>query len=712
MPPKPADQNRKRGRPSNASKAADALPESPEVGEAEPNNLAEDAVNTPTAAKRGRPKKNKNPQPSPSTEEPNIKKRGRPRLEVVADKGAIGEDPELAQPDRKSRKAARITTNDVEGAAEEGESLQPADKSTRGRADRKTAQEANGEARVEDGSSPNNAAKKKRGRPPKVVEAPTEAQTEDPTEPEPAPKKKRGRPSLNKESVTKEPAEAAEDEPALKKRGRKPKAKSGDAEEPVPEEVAEVEPAPKKKRGRPSLNEGHVTKEPAETADEEPAPKKRGRKPKATVEEVEEPPEEEEPAAGKKKRGRPTIQTEPEAQEVSQSDLKEVRRRKGRPPSAIEEPVAEKPTKKRRKRSSQGEEEPSEPSPETQRRRPGRPRASDAASSPHAPEEQASKPRKSKKRPSGDDDITDPAPAKKRRRRTSEEIRQQQQQQQPRAEPATACRPAPKYRHIAPRARQIPRSTIEENWSPLAPPSLGHVSSLIRLAERPVLQRLAANEKRCDQAASAIRLVTKRLTKKLSRGLPFPPAAAPLTGSRSGKKRDTDGGRAEELNFERVIEDVAALERQLDPLLHAVKLLKAEKERDERALEADYESLTTLEANARSEARNYKDNLRKTHVLVPEKKVAAGAARRDAGGDEHDLKFVPDESVSGTLFKDLEDDELRGLAGQVGSHMESMRNNLQQIDGVVPQIVRSRAALQDVLFKHLDQQSYENVLFG
>ncbi|KAK1596623.1 CENP-Q, a CENPA-CAD centromere complex subunit-domain-containing protein, partial [Colletotrichum navitas] len=562
----------------------------------------------------------------------------------------------------------------------------------------KGAQKANGEAGAEEGSSPNDKAKKKRGRPPKVAEAPTE----DATESELATKKKRGRPSLNKESVAKEPIEVAKDEPAPKKRGRKPKERSGDAEEPVPEEVAEVEPAPKRKRGRPSLGEEHVTKDVAETADKGLAPKKRERKLKAVME-AEGPPAEEEPAAGKKKRGRPAIHPGLEVQEASQSELKGVRRRKGRPPSPTEEAAAVKPTKKRRKRSSQGEEEVPEPSPETQRRRPGRSRTSDAASSTHAPEDQASKPRKSKKRPAGDNDATDPVPAKKRRRRTSEEIRQQQQQQQqqqqPRAEPGTV-RPTLKYRHIAPRARQIPRSTIEENWSPLAPQSLAHVSSLLRLSERPVLQRLAANEKRRDQAASAIRLVTRRLTKKLSRGLPFPPATAPPTGSRSSKKHDADGGRTEELNFERVIENVAALEKQLDPLLHAIKLLKAEKERDERALEADYESLTTLEANARSEARNFKDNLRKTHVLVPEKRGTAGTAGRDAGGNEHDFKF------------DLEDDELRGLAGQVGSHMESMRNNLQQIDGVLPQIVRTRAALQNVLFKQLDQQNYENVLFG
>ncbi|WQF82453.1 Putative centromere protein Q [Colletotrichum destructivum] len=669
MPPKTAGEKRKRGRPPNAPKIGDASQESSRIVEAESNELAEKAVVVSTPAKRGRPKKNKESQPPPLSEEPQAKRRGRPRREEGVEE-VIEEEPELVQSKIKSRKA-------VKSAVQVGDFSQPAEKPTVTKTSRKAAQEASG-ARGDDEASVNSAAKKKRGRPTKVIEEPTE----DVTELEPTPKKKRGRPSLNKGLVAQESIEAAEEESAPKKRGSKPKEKIAEVEKHAAEEEVETEPAPEKKRGR---------------------------KPKAAAEEGEKPSAEEESKAAKKKHRRPAARTEPEAPEA--------RRRKDRQPSPAGEPATEKPTKKRRKRPSEIEERPSKSPPETQRRRPGRPRISDGASSPHAPEEQPSKSRKSKKRPPGDEDAADSAPAKKRRRRTSDEIRQQQQLLlQSSMDPPAARRPAPKHRHIAPRVRQIPRSIIEEKWTPLAPPTLAHVSSLLRLAERPVLQRLAANEKRRDQAASAIRLVTNRLSRKLSRGLPFPPAAAPSTGSGVGTRKaaDADGGRAEELNFERVIEGVAALERQLDPLLHAVELLKVEKERDERSLEADYDSLRTLEANARSEARNFKDNLRKTHVLVPEPKKVAGAdsSRHSSVGEEHDFKFVPDENVTGMLFRDLEGNELRELAGQVSSHMESMRNNLQQIDGVLPQIVRSRAALQDVLFKHLDQPSYENVLLG
>jgi len=62
--------------------------------------------------------------------------------------------------------------------------------------------------------------------------------------------------------------------------------------------------------------------------------------------------------------------------------------------------------------------------------------------------------------------------------------------------------------------------------------------------------------------------------------------------------------------------------------------------------------------------------------------------------------------------QDLENDELKALTRQVGSHMESMRANLQQVDGLVPQLVRSRAALQALLFRHLDPDRYEQAVLG
>lgn len=62
--------------------------------------------------------------------------------------------------------------------------------------------------------------------------------------------------------------------------------------------------------------------------------------------------------------------------------------------------------------------------------------------------------------------------------------------------------------------------------------------------------------------------------------------------------------------------------------------------------------------------------------------------------------------------KNPQDEELITLSRQIGSHMESVRGNLQQIGGVVPAITKSKAALQQVLLKHLDEEQYDSVLLG
>jgi hypothetical protein len=64
------------------------------------------------------------------------------------------------------------------------------------------------------------------------------------------------------------------------------------------------------------------------------------------------------------------------------------------------------------------------------------------------------------------------------------------------------------------------------------------------------------------------------------------------------------------------------------------------------------------------------------------------------------------------LTQGLEDEELVTLSKQVESHMESMKGNLQQIGGVLPAIVKTRAALRGVLYRYLDPVQYDQVVLG
>ncbi|KAI0484401.1 CENP-Q, a CENPA-CAD centromere complex subunit-domain-containing protein [Xylariaceae sp. FL0804] len=275
----------------------------------------------------------------------------------------------------------------------------------------------------------------------------------------------------------------------------------------------------------------------------------------------------------------------------------------------------------------------------------------------------------------------------------------------------------PPYRRLAKRTRRVPRHTIDAKWTPLDAPSVATVSSVLHAATRPVLHRVAGNLSRHTHATGVLAAVSRRLRAKLARGLPFPP---PTT--------TTSARRGDELAFEHAVGGVQALQAQLAPLLHGVELLRRERAREEAGLRRDYRVLERLGQAARSEARAKREQRRKMHVLVPEKKkkpsesAAAAAASSssmaadDGGMARGGLELQPVDKGAGRLFLGLGDEdgdeELRDLAKQVGNHMESMRGNLHQIEGVVPAIAKSSALLKAVLQSHLGQEQVDDVLFG
>ncbi|KPM34129.1 hypothetical protein AK830_g12446, partial [Neonectria ditissima] len=160
-----------------------------------------------------------------------------------------------------------------------------------------------------------------------------------------------------------------------------------------------------------------------------------------------------------------------------------------------------------------------------------------------------------------------------------------------------------------------------------------------------------------------------------------------------------------QLDFDSVLDGRAALERQLGPAVHAVELLRAEQQRVERELERDYETLRRLEASARAQTRERKEQMKKAHVLAPTKRPAALQ-------NTQDRSIVTSSGSSGNVFKDMDDPELQSLGLQLAGHVESIRGNLQQGDGITPQLSRTRAALQSVLMRHLEQDAYEQVVLG
>ncbi|KAG5976214.1 hypothetical protein E4U55_007425, partial [Claviceps digitariae] len=175
--------------------------------------------------------------------------------------------------------------------------------------------------------------------------------------------------------------------------------------------------------------------------------------------------------------------------------------------------------------------------------------------------------------------------------------------------------PPKSYVHVAPYRRRVRQSAIETKWSPLTNGSLTAISATLQHAQRPILQRMSNSQLRREYTSSAFRLITHRITQKISRGLPFPPASMPANVGRAPLQ--SDGGREVELNFESVLDGKVNLERQLEPALDGLEVLRREKEALETELELDYKTLQNLEAGTKAQAREQRSLLRQAHVLVP-----------------------------------------------------------------------------------------------
>ncbi|KAJ2979268.1 hypothetical protein NUW58_g7244 [Xylaria curta] len=269
------------------------------------------------------------------------------------------------------------------------------------------------------------------------------------------------------------------------------------------------------------------------------------------------------------------------------------------------------------------------------------------------------------------------------RRRSSED----EDQSPARSSSPNSVSSPPPYRYITERTRRVTHEVIESKWSNLDPSSLANIRSLLHSISLPTLLHVAP--KQYAHAEDILEKVIRGLCKRSAR-LPFPPA--------SSLPR-----REDELDFERTQSAVEVLLSQLDPLQHSVELLKREKERAEKDLEREYKVLDRLSTNARAEARERRDRLRKVHVLVP-------TTTQDSVADGTDL--LPIDKAAGQVFTNIQDEEMLSLAGQINNHMDSMRGNLEQIDGILPAIAESHALLRTALQPQFDQKQLENIMLG
>lgn len=156
------------------------------------------------------------------------------------------------------------------------------------------------------------------------------------------------------------------------------------------------------------------------------------------------------------------------------------------------------------------------------------------------------------------------------------------------------------YQCIAPVVRGVSRHIIDSKWAPLPSNAIERIVVLLNEVERSVVMRLRDDHKR-TQAGAAIKMVSRRLHRKLSRGQPFPPSTRPQP--------------EEDFDFEKILDSSGALEAKLTPILHSIGLLKAVAKREEAMLDAEVMALDELKGNAKVHESQRYNTTRKLHAM-------------------------------------------------------------------------------------------------
>jgi hypothetical protein len=254
-------------------------------------------------------------------------------------------------------------------------------------------------------------------------------------------------------------------------------------------------------------------------------------------------------------------------------------------------------------------------------------------------------------------------------------------------------------------SRKVPRHTIDTKWAPLPTNAIDRVGLLLNDVEKSVVMRLQ-DERRRTQAGTAIQMVSRRLQRKLSRGLPFPQSTRPQ--------------REEEFDFEKILDSNRALETRLTPMLHSIDLIKSEIMKEEGLLAQETARLEALESDAKADASRRKKDLKRLHFLLStddvklEESQEIRLADADLGQQPLDVSCSLRPYMNSTdKMQTLDAEEaLTIVIDQLHNHLHSMQSNSEQVGGIASAMNRSRAVVQDVLYKHVDAKKYQHVVLG
>ncbi|KAI1006464.1 hypothetical protein K3495_g1758 [Podosphaera aphanis] len=247
------------------------------------------------------------------------------------------------------------------------------------------------------------------------------------------------------------------------------------------------------------------------------------------------------------------------------------------------------------------------------------------------------------------------------------------------------------YQQLKAVTKKISRARIEEKWSALPPSCVDHISHLLQDVERSAIASL--NDDRKKQASLTVQAISRKISSKVSKGLPFPRS--------SRKNRDDD------FDFEKILNHSRSLENQLTPALHANKLLGLELKKEQEYLKLEEDKLTELRTNAKKELVLRNETTKKFHPILQENHIKDDFDFEDVG-----LESISEERDCPLIFNVHDTGKVATLAKEIHGHVVSLHNNIKQVDCVREAILRGKAALQANLFNHLTDEEYNDVVFG
>ncbi|TGO23159.1 hypothetical protein BPAE_0142g00210 [Botrytis paeoniae] len=307
-------------------------------------------------------------------------------------------------------------------------------------------------------------------------------------------------------------------------------------------------------------------------------------------------------------------------------------------------------------------------------------------------EPEAGKPKTKKAGPPDNSEFT-----RKRKDSNTDEQQPQQQTKRRRVEDSQDNRAEqeqpelPSYQHLAAVTRRVTHETIKTKWESLPPGCLDKISNLLIDVQRPAVLQIR-DERKKTQASTAIQMIGRRLLNRVRKGMPFP------KGIRTNPEDDFD--------FEKILDHNRALENKLTPILHSNDLLEAELRKEEILLESEERYLAELEANAKDEATSRRQAARKAHPLLQFEVDSTQKVLNDnVGIDENEAPSSI--TLNASKYQDLE-----GIVKSIDGHVDSMKGNLQQIEGITDAMAKSKASVQAALFSHLDLDQYNDVVLG